>query len=121
MEPLLLLIVVRERPTVVGVPAPPDEALILEAIDQADHDVAMNPQPVRQLPLGLPIAFPERHQHRVHPRIGPQRREPAVKVVGQVGAQLRQQERNALVERRDPSRAVIHITETSTHGDSLLE
>ena len=93
------------------------ESLAFETVDDGDHCVAVDAQPGRQLALGLAVFGGEGHQHGVCPWIHPGGGERPVKLGGDVGPELGQQERNALVEGGDPGRMAIHVMHTSIIWD----
>ena len=80
--------------------------------------VAVDAESGRQLALGLAVLRRQRHEHRIGPGFHADAAHPALKLAGDVRGL--EQKRDALVERGNAGRTVLHTAQTSTSTDYHL-
>ena len=70
-----------------------DKSVGFEGVDDAHHRVAADAKSGRELTLGLAVFGCQRHQHGIGPGFHPCGARPALKLTGDVRAELGQQKR----------------------------
>jgi hypothetical protein len=101
----------RECAAIIGMGCAFDKSVGFERVDDAHHRVAVDAKSGGELTLGLAVLGRQRHQHGIGPGFHPSGPHPALKLTGDVRAELGQQKRDAFIESVMPvGRSVIQIT-----------